>query len=105
LADFKDDDPNRGVPGVVRDFRPPDGPPHYTGLLWKNRNGSLGMTINDLLNWPIHLIGTLESGGVYHFRGWRGVVPREIHFPLIDGPLPPEPVGAVPDDGEVKEEE
>jgi hypothetical protein len=105
LADFKDDDPNRGVPGVVRDFRPPDGPPHYTGLLWKNRNGSLGMTINDLLNWPIHLIGTLESGGVYHFRGWRGVVPREIHFPLIDGPLPPEPVGPVPDDGEAKEDE
>ena len=96
MADFKDDDVNRGVPGVVRDFVPPDTPPHFTGLLWKNKNGSLGMTINDLLNWPIHLIGTLEAG-VYYLRGWRGQVPAEIHFPLIDGPLP--------DSGEAKEEE
>jgi hypothetical protein len=96
LADFKDDDVNRGVPGVVRDFTPPDAPPHFTGLLWKNKNGSLGITINDLLNWPIHLIGTLEAG-VYYLRGWRGKVPTEIHFPLIDGPLP--------DDGEPKEED
>ena len=94
---------NRGVVGVVRDFKPPDTPPPYNGLLWKNKDGSVGLTIVDVFNWPIHLIGTLEAGGVYYLRGWRGTpVPKELHIPLIDGPLVDE---VVLDDGEPKEEE
>jgi hypothetical protein len=99
LGDFREDDVNRGVVGVARDFAPPADPPSHTGLLWKKKDGSLGMTITDVLNWPIHLIGTLEPGGVYYFRGWRGAVPGEMRIPLIDGPEP------VLDNGEPKEED
>ena len=82
-----DDDPNRGVVGVVRDFKPPETPPPFTGLLWKNKNGTVGLTVTDVFGWPIHLIGTLEPGGVYYLRGWRGVVPDAIRIAGLDPPL------------------
>lgn len=64
-------------------FTPPNVPAHFTGTLWRNADGTLGATISDVFDWPIHLIATKEDGQ-YHLRGWRGQVPDSLGLPLVD---------------------
>jgi hypothetical protein len=68
-----------------RDFRKPDGPPAFTGTMWKNDDGTIGMEITDVFLYPIHIIG-VRDGSEYYLRGWRGEPPNTIRIPLVDDP-------------------
>jgi hypothetical protein len=78
--------PDPVIPETERGFKPPERiPAHFTGTLWKNKDGTLGATITDVFLWPIHIVATRE-GDCYHLRGWRGKPPEAIRIPLIDEP-------------------
>lgn len=59
-------------------------PTDFTGRMWRNADGTVGLTIADLWGWPIHLIATRDADG-YALRGWRGEVPDALRIDCIDG--------------------
>jgi hypothetical protein len=64
---------------VTRDFHPPNAPPHFSGTMWLNKDGSVGAEISDVFNTPIHLIAK-KNGSEYHVQGWRGEPPEFLRM-------------------------
>ena len=66
---------------MAKDFRAPLTPPAFTGEIWLNADKTIGGTITDVFNVPVHIIATKE-GDHYHVRGWRGEPPEFVRLQL-----------------------